>query len=412
MKMKKLKLKRSLALLLSVFLLPGLCACAGAGDGAAAPGADESAETTPAPVESDLMTELAGYYLAVEIDGGENAASREELRTLADFGMYLTLTLVEDGTGEMDMFGDTTTLTWDGVSIDTGAGTVGELAVEDGLVRMSTSRDGEGLTIFFEKVDALPEPSETANGAEPNIEETVILNEKNIKITATGIDYESWAGPELMLTVENNAEEILIFACEDVYVNGCKIINGFYTELAPGETADELMTLYTGEMTTYGIDTIAEIAMIIRVSDADWDTYCETGLITLRTDVPADYAFTFDPGGGVLYDADGFKIVSMGRADEDTYWGPATLLYFENNTDRPVTFKTRDESVNGSAVTDIILSTTLFPGMRAVEALTIGKDELEELGVDEIETLDLRFLVFDTETGDNIAATDAIKITF
>lgn len=412
MKIKKLELRRSLAFLLSVFLLSGLCACAGSGDSAATPAPVESGEPAPTPAESGLMAELAGYYLAVEIDGGENAASREELRTLADFGMYLTLTLTEDGTGEMNMFGDTTPLTWDGINIDTGAGAVGELAFEDGLVRMSTSRDGEGLTIFFEKVDALPEPSGTAGGAEPNIEETMILDEKNIKITAMGLDYEGWAGPELMLTVENHAGETLIFACEDVYVNGCKIINGFYAELAPGETADELMTLYTGEMTTYGIDTIAEIAMVIRVTDADWEVYCESDLITLHTDVPETYVFAFDPGGEVLYDESGIKIVSMGRADENTYWGPATLLYFENNTGRPVTFETRDESVNGGSVNGIALSTTLFPGMCAVDNLAVSKDELERLDIDKIETLELRFLILDGETGGNIAATDVIEITF
>ena len=410
MKIKQLKLKRSLALLLSLFLLPGLCACAGAGDSAATPAPVESDEPAPTPAQSDLMAGLAGYYLAVEIDGGESDSSPEDLRTLAEFGMYLTLTLTEDGTGEMDMFGNVFSLTWDSEGIDFGDGDAGLLAFEDGILRI-TNPDGDGI-ILLEKVDALPESSYGAGGEEPNIEETVLLNEMDVKITATGIDYEGWAGPELMLTVENKAEETLIFAGEDVYVNGCKIVNGFYTELAPGETADEPMTLYTEEMTTYGIDTIAEIAMVIRVSDTDWDTYCETGLITLRTDVSETYAFTFDPGGEVLYDEGGFRVINMGRADEDTYWGPAALLYFENNTDRPVTFRTRDESVNGSAVTDIVLSTTLFPGMRAVEALTLGKDELKELGVDEIETLALRFLVFDAQTGGEILTTDAIKITF
>lgn len=320
-----MRLKKSLTLLLAVFLLPGLCACAGADGGAADFGAEESAGTTPAPTGDFLILEWA-----------------------------------------------------------------------DDPTEVPEDRDASGS----------PVPAWADAG------ETVLLDEMDVKITATGIDYKGWAGPALMLAVENHAGETLVFACEDVYVNGCKVINGFYAELDSGEESVEAMTLYSGEMTTYGIDTIAEIAMIVRVADEDWNTYCETGLITLRPDAPEDYTFTFDPDGEVLYDEGGFRIIGMGRGDDDIFWDPSYLLYFENNTDRPVTFETRGESVNGSAVTGIVLSTTLFPGMRAVKALTLGKDELEQLGVDEIETLGLRFLVFDTQTGGEILTTDESTIDF
>lgn len=277
----------------------------------------------------------------------------------------------------------------------------------------ATPAPEEGAAIVPEQDETTPEPLEDAagnNGAPANITETVLLDEKDVKITATGIDYDGWAGPELMLTIENNTAETLAFMCEDVYINGCKILNGLYTEVGAGETEDEAMSLYTGELAAYGIDTIAEITMYFCIDVVgDWETYLLPDPVTLRTD--ADGAFTYTPGGEVLCDARTFRIVGIGPADEDTYWGPAYLVYFENNTNRTLTLQARDGAVDGHAV-DAIISMTLRPGMCAIDDLTVNEEELEALGIDELGTLEVRFAVYDDETREELAETDVIKVGF
>ena len=253
--------------------------------------------------------------------------------------------------------------------------------------------------------------SDSPAPAEVNLAETVLFDGQDVKITAAGIRSGGWAGPELLLAFENNTDQDLAFTCEELYINGCKIGRGLYTEVAAGGKADDAMAIYDVDLAAYGIDVIAEITLSFRAAGEDWDTYCLTDLITVRTDAAETCDFTFEPGGEVLYEGKGFKIVSLGRADEDSYWGPATLLYFENNTKRTVTFQTRDASAGGHRL-DAILSTTLRPGMRAIDDLSVDKGELAQYGVGEIGTLALRFMIFDDETGNEILATNEIEFAF
>lgn len=282
---------------------------------------------------------------------------------------------------------------------------------------MEAAPESTGDLLIYDRIEYPAEAAEDAVApgspvpVQANIGETVLFDEQNVKITATGIRYGGWAGPELLLTFENNTGQDLAFTCEDLYINGCKTGRGLYTEAAVGVTADDAMSIYSVDLAAYGIDVIAEITLSFRVTDEQWDTYCLTDLITVRTDAPADYVFAFEPGGEVLYEGKGFKIVSLGRADEETYWGPATLLYFENNTKRTVTFQTRDASAGGHRL-DAILSATLRPGMCAIDDLSVDKSELAQYGVGEIGMLALRFLVFDDGTGDEILATNEIEFGF
>ena len=279
------------------------------------------------------------------------------------------------------------------------------------------------------KVDALPVvPEETAEEPEAGEEEsageeaapapveaglaeTVLLDDRGVRITAAGVDYGGWAGPELLLTFENDTDQALSFTCGELYINGCKIGAGLYAEVGAGMTDAGAMSLYSVDLDAYGMDVIAEIAVSFLVRNEAWETYLLSGLITVRTDAPEDYAFAFEPVGEVLYEGKGLKIVSLGRADEDSYWGPATLLYFENNTKRTVTFQSRDASMDGHGL-DAVLSATLRPGMCGIDDLSVERGELVQYGVGELGTISLRFLVFDDETGEELLATKELTFGF
>ena len=57
---------------------------------------------------------IAGDWTLYEITGDEaSAASPEDVQSLADMGMTVTMTLNEDGTGTMNMFGEQMDLTWE-----------------------------------------------------------------------------------------------------------------------------------------------------------------------------------------------------------------------------------------------------------------------------------------------------------
>ena len=115
--------------------------------------------------------------------------------------------------------------------------------------------------------------------------------------------------------------------------------------------------------------------------------------------------------GSVAYDADGVRIIVKGLIMDGSYHGADVLLYIENNTDQNLTVQARDVSVNGIMV-DPIFSSDVYSGKVAFDVLTFLKTDLEDNAIDDIESIELRFEIFDAETWNDVAESDLITITF
>ncbi len=64
-------------------------------------------------------------------------------------------------------------------------------------------------------------------------------------------------------------------------------------------------------------------------------------------------------------------------------------------------------SINGYMVT-VLLSSTVYQGKYAVDHITVFSASLEENGITSIDTVELKFHIFDSDTLETIANTDAI----
>ena len=60
----------------------------------------------------EAMQDKIGSYRLISMSQGEESQGEEEIAKMEQYGGYLTLTLNEDGTGEMDQSGEKTALTW------------------------------------------------------------------------------------------------------------------------------------------------------------------------------------------------------------------------------------------------------------------------------------------------------------
>lgn len=261
------------------------------------------------------------------------------------------------------------------------------------------------------------QPSETGNSSTENserdvfIEETVLLDEAGVKITAKSISMDELFGPEIKLLIENNSGTNLTFQCRYSCVNGYMIENMMSVDVADGKKANDTITLSSSGLSACGISEIADLELAFHIfTSSDWETYLDTDLIKLTTSIADGYEYKFDDSGNVAYSKDNVKIVVKGLS-EDSILGPSVVVFIENNTDKDLTIQVRDVSINGFMV-DSIFSCDVLNGKRAVDTITFLSRELEENEITSIETIELSFHIFDAHTWSDIANSESVTITF
>ncbi len=227
------------------------------------------------------------------------------------------------------------------------------------------------------------EPARPSGGGEipkiftlrPTIEETVLVDEKDVKITATGLNYNNYSA-QLDLVLENNSAQDLSFSTGTLACN-CNSVNGymvdglyFSTDIPAGKKSNESVSIGQDDLIMMGITDIADIELGFRISDDDYDDYLVTGPIQLKTSLAGSYDDSEDTyqtalnSGALsaalnysvdqfsaeeLYSEQGVRVVSealiTNRDGEQ-----AILLEIENTSDRRVNVRTGQFRINGLQV--------------------------------------------------------------
>lgn len=247
---------------------------------------------------------------------------------------------------------------------------------------------------------------------EVTIEETVLLDEEGVKITAKGLDTKALFGPEIKLLLENESGKNLTVQCRNLSVNGYMIEPMMSVDVVSGKKANDTLTLMESALNLCGIKTLADLEFSFHIFETDsFDTYMDTDRITLKTSAAEGYHYTFDDSGDVAYEGNDIKIVIKGLTENDSIFGPSIIVYIENNSGRDVTVQTRDVSVNGFMV-DPIFSCDVCAGKHAVSSITFLDSELEDNDIEEITDTELSFHVYDFDAWDTVVDTDVVRITF
>ncbi len=139
-----------------------------------------------------------------------------------------------------------------------------------------------------------PAPAEEPFQMRGTIEETVLVDEKDIKVTATELEFDS-RGAELSLLFENNSDRELSFttgtlgfSCNSV--NGYMVDTGYLnTTVQPGKKSYDTIFYRFDSLRIYGIKEIAEIGISIQVEDDDYNEVLITEPVFLRTSLAEEY---------------------------------------------------------------------------------------------------------------------------
>lgn len=244
------------------------------------------------------------------------------------------------------------------------------------------------------------------------IEETVLLDEKDVKITATGIQYDELYKKYLLsLLIENNSDKTLRFSLDKCAINGYMVSSPYvYATVSSGKKSNETMDISKSELDFLGIDTIADFKLSFSISTDDYETYIEPSLIQLNTSAAETYVYNYDDSGEVVYDDNNIKIVvkSLLEDYDDTY--TSVLVYIENNNDFDINISAEDVSVNGFMI-DPYFYEDIFANTHCVTTIDFYNSDLSDNNISSIDSVSLIFYAID-ENWDTVAESDEIDINF
>lgn len=273
------------------------------------------------------------------------------------------------------------------------------------VVGEGTTETGESQT--EETAGSSTDAEQTSSDV--SIEEQVLLDQDGIKITATEYVTDSIMGDGIKLLVENNSDTDYTIGCDELIVNDYMIADLFSVDVAAGKKTNEMMYLSSSELKAAGIDTVGKVEMYFHAYDANWDDLFQNVYSEIETSEFANMDTTPNDEGTELYNENGIRIVGK-TVDENSFWGTAILLYIENTSGKNVGISVDNMSINGFMMTPYF-STTVYDGKKAIDDITIMSSDLEENGIESIDEVELKFHIYDEDSYDTIADSDAITFS-
>jgi len=243
-----------------------------------------------------------------------------------------------------------------------------------------------------------------------SIEEQVLFEQDGIVVTAKEYVTDRIWGDGIKLLIENNSDKNVTVGCNALIVNNYMISDLFVSGVAAGKKANEVMYLSNTELEAAGIESVGQIEAYFHVYDTDtYETVFDTDGITIRTSGFDSMDTVADDSGVELYNEGGIRIVGK-TVDENSFWGTAILLYIENNSGDNVGISVNEMSINGFMMNPLF-STTVYDGKKAFEDITIFSEDLTANGIEAIEEVELRFHIYEAETYEVIADSEAITFS-
>ncbi len=250
------------------------------------------------------------------------------------------------------------------------------------------------------------------NNIRETVEEQVLLDQDDIKITLKSLDFDGFYGPELKVLIENNSDKSIIVQTRDSSVNDIMIETMFSCNVAAGKKANDSIDFMRADFEQAGIATIQNIEFKFHIFDSDkWDVILDSDTITVNTTADPSYVQAYDDSGLVVLDDKDIKIVMKRVSSTESFWGADVYVYIENNSDKDVTIQARDVSINGFMI-DPIFSSDVLSGKKAYDTITFFESDLADNDIKSIDIMELSFHIFDSNSWDTYFDTQLIEVTF
>lgn len=245
-----------------------------------------------------------------------------------------------------------------------------------------------------------------------SVEEQVVLDQDDIKITIKSLSFDGFFGPSLKLLIENNRSSNITVQVRNSSINDVMVEPMFSCDVASGKKANDEISFMSSDLKEANITTIKNIEFSFHIFDTDsWDTVLDSDLINLSTNADPNFVQTYDDSGFVSLNTNDIKIVVKKLDSEDSFWGTDIYLYIENNSASNITVQTRDMSVNGFMI-EPLFSCDVSAGKKAYDKITFLESDLSENDIENITDLEFSFHIFNTDTWNTVIDSDNITVSF
>ncbi len=219
---------------------------------------------------------------------------------------------------------------------------------------------------------------------------------------------DMFMGSGIKFYLENNSSKNYTVGIESVIVNNCMSTGLFSCQVDSGKKANETLYFSSSDLKAAGINVIGHVEVYFYVYDPEtFDRIFESECVSIKTSHYNDMDMYNDKNGHTLYDSEGIKIIGK-YVDENTFWGSSVLLYIENNTDKKISISCDNVSVNGYMISSLFYS-TVYQNKYALDDISLLSSDLEANGITDINEIELKFKIIDSETYNTITETDSIK---
>ena len=243
--------------------------------------------------------------------------------------------------------------------------------------------------------------SSTIFANEITVEEQVLLDLPEAKITVTGIDANrEFSFPSLKLEIENRTDKQLAFVDEYTSVNGFMIDAQLFEWIPAGESRAVSMDFPVFDLVPLGIDSIGEIETAFRgyASDSN-NPDVLTDIVQIKTSA---YGIKqdIDDSGEILIDHNGIKVIKKELSTNEIS-GILQYLLIYNETDNRLKITAKKREINGISLDkEIIVSQDIEPGKWARDFVSFSDSKTK--GIKNVESMSALLSFYDIESEEQL----------
>ena len=245
--------------------------------------------------------------------------------------------------------------------------------------------------------DTTAEPQTTADAEADGFDEIVVVDNDQFTFKIVGIDPNGFFGHTLKVSLENKTNMTLMFAMDDVAVDGFMIDPLWAATLSAGMKSNQDISFPHSSLALCGITepSVIQFTLDIHEDDNLEDDYLLSQVFTvqLSEDAAEPYVRTGAEGEIVLFDDENCTMIVTGF-DPDGLFGYEVYAYLENKTDTTLMFTIDDAAVNGFMI-DPSWACSVTPGNRAIACINWYTADLEANGITQVESLTMPIRVYD-----------------
>ena len=309
---------------------------------------------------------------------------------------------------------------------------------EENLEEMKAAVDDQ-----IDKSESNQAESATKLSTNTTIEETVLFEDENVRITAVSLEFK-YNSPHLNLKFENNGDKALSFVAGSMGYS-CNSINGYMvdglyvnTDVEPGKAALEDAYIDGDLLTLYGIDKIAEIGIGFDISDDDYNDYAKTGPLYIRTSDAENYDTSSDTylnsiQSSTIKSKYGYTANLVTQEDfleQEEMKGLSAcvitnkdgerslFIEVENTSDEDLIISSDHISINGVVLVSTTWSSdSVNSGKKRVVSISLDNiaghagGKLEELGFTSVESIAMSLQCYDTNRNDIFSKEVVFKLS-